>query len=69
MPVERRNPAVVKSLDKTEGSDGMKKTSVNLQDLRREIYVKAKAEKELEFLGTVHPCLQDGNASTGLPNG
>ncbi len=57
MPVERRNPAVVKSLDKTEGSDGMKKTSINLQDLRREIYVKAKAEKNWSFWGLyTHVC-------------
>lgn len=57
MPVERRNPAAVKSLDKTEGSDGMKKTSINLQDLRREIYVKAKAEKNWSFWGLyTHVC-------------
>jgi RNA-directed DNA polymerase len=55
--VERRNPAVVKSLDKTEGRDGMKKTSSNLQDLRREIYVKAKAEKNWRFWGLyTHVC-------------
>lgn len=55
--MERRNPAVVKSLDKTEGSDGMKKTSINLQDLRREIYVKAKAEKNWSFWGLyTHVC-------------
>jgi hypothetical protein len=33
-----------------------------LQDLRRSLYVKAKAELSLAFLGTIRPCLQDGDA-------
>ncbi|WP_372366015.1 group II intron reverse transcriptase/maturase [Candidatus Uabimicrobium sp. HlEnr_7] len=35
----------------------MKKASINLQDLRRKIYIKAKAEKEKRFWGLyVHVC-------------
>ena len=76
MAVERRNPAVVNSLDKTEGSDGMKKTSINLQDLRREIYVKAKAEKNWRFWGlythvckmeTLQQAYQMAKANNGAP--
>jgi RNA-directed DNA polymerase len=39
------------------GRDGMIKTSRNLQDLRRRIYVKAKADKQHRFWGLyVHVC-------------
>jgi RNA-directed DNA polymerase len=39
------------------GKDGMTKTSDELQDLRRRIYVKAKAEKAWRFWGLyVHVC-------------
>ena len=44
MPVERRSPAVCKVSDHKEGKDEMTKASIDLQDLRRKIYVKAKAE-------------------------
>jgi RNA-directed DNA polymerase len=39
------------------GQDGMRKTSIALQDLRKRIYVKAKAEKAWRFWGLyVHVC-------------
>jgi RNA-directed DNA polymerase len=39
------------------GQDGMIKTSIELQDLRKRIYVKAKAEKAWRFWGLyVHVC-------------
>jgi hypothetical protein len=44
MPVERSNPAVVESRGKKGGGDGLRKPSICPQDLRREIYVKGKAE-------------------------
>ena len=48
MPGERRGPAVGNSSSKMGGRDEMIKASINLQDLRRRIYVKAKAEFRLE---------------------
>ena len=40
-----------------EGKDEMTKASMNLQDLRRRIYVKAKAETTWRFWGMyVHVC-------------
>ena len=47
--MERRSPAVCKVSDHKEGKDEMTKASVNLQDLRRRIYVKAKAETSWRF--------------------
>ena len=44
----------------------MTKASIDLQDLRRRIYVKAKAETVVEVLGIVCPCLQNGNATRGV---
>ena len=39
------------------GRDGMIKTSINLQDLRRKIYLKAKSDKAWRFWGLyVHVC-------------
>jgi hypothetical protein len=46
MSVEQRGPAVCSLSGRQEGKDEMTKASVNLQDLRRRIYVKAKAETE-----------------------
>ena len=34
----------------------MTKASIDLQDLRRRIYVKAKAETSWKFRGIVRPC-------------
>jgi RNA-directed DNA polymerase len=57
MPGERRNPTVNDSSIKTEGKDEMINTSIKLQDLRRKIYLKAKAEKQWRFWGLyVHIC-------------
>src|SRR6266699_269370 len=39
------------SSDDTEGRGGMTTTPISLQDLRRRIYVKAKAEKDWRFWG------------------
>ena len=49
MPVERRSPAVCNVSDHKEGKDEMTKASIHLQDLRRRIYVKAKAETSWKF--------------------
>jgi hypothetical protein len=51
MPVERRSPAVCNVSDHKEGKDEMTKASIDLQDLRRRIYVKAKAETSWKFWG------------------
>jgi RNA-directed DNA polymerase len=57
MPGERRDPAVGDSSNKMGGRDEMIKASINLQDLRRRIYVKAKADKTWRFWGLyVHVC-------------
>ena len=49
--MERRSPAVCKVSDHKEGKDEMIKASIDLQDLRRRIYVKAKAEPSWRFWG------------------
>jgi RNA-directed DNA polymerase len=55
--VERGGPAVCNVSDKTEGKDEMIKASISLQDLRRRLYVKAKADKLWRFWGLyVHVC-------------
>jgi len=55
--VERGGPAVCNVSFNREGKDGMTKASVSLQDLRRRLYVKAKAETSWRFWGLyVHVC-------------
>jgi hypothetical protein len=57
MPVERRGPAVCTNSNHTGGKGEMTKSPISLQDLRRRIYVKAKAESTWRFWGLyVHIC-------------
>ena len=55
--MERGDPAVCNVSFNREGTDEMTKASINLQDLRRRLYVKAKAETSWRFWGLyVHVC-------------
>jgi hypothetical protein len=57
MSVEQRDPAVCTSSDNTESKGEMTKAPINLRDLRRRIYRKAKAERAWRFWGLyVHVC-------------
>src|SRR5207245_11121612 len=57
MSVERSGPAVCNVSFNREGKDEMIKASNDLQDLRRRLYVKAKAETSWRFWGLyVHVC-------------
>jgi RNA-directed DNA polymerase len=57
MFVERRGPAVCNGSNKTGGKGEMTKALISLQDLRRSLYVKAKAEPSWRFWGLyVHVC-------------
>ena len=51
MSAERRGPAICNVSNIGEGKDEMIKASIDLQDLRRRIYVKAKAEPSWRFWG------------------
>src|ERR1700682_5413429 len=51
MPVERRSPAVCNGSNKMGGKGEMTKAPISLQDLRRSLYVKAKAEPAWRFWG------------------
>src|SRR6516162_9009921 len=54
---ERGGPAVCNVSLNREGKDEMTKASIRLQDLRRRLYVKAKAETSWRFWGLyVHVC-------------
>src|SRR5215468_10580631 len=60
MPVERRDPTVCNAFDNMGGRGAMTKTPISLQDLRRRIYTKAKAEPSWRFWGLyVHVCKLD----------
>jgi RNA-directed DNA polymerase len=55
--VERGDPAVCNVSFNRESRDEMTKASISLQDLRRRLYVKAKAETSWRFWGLyVHVC-------------
>jgi len=55
--VEQRRHTDSKFSFNMKGKDGMTKPSIKLQDLRRKIYIKAKAEKTWKFWGLyVHIC-------------
>src|SRR5215468_3554581 len=56
-PAERGGPSVRNVSFNREGKDEMTKASIDLQDLRRRLYVKAKAETSWRFWGLyVHVC-------------
>src|ERR1700686_43717 len=57
MSADPRGPAICNVSNIGEGKDEMTKASIDLQDLRRRIYVKAKAEPSWRFWGPyVHVC-------------
>ena len=49
MPAEQRDPTVCNFFDEMGGKGEMIKAPISLQDLRRRIYIKAKAEPALRF--------------------
>ena len=51
--MEASGPAVCNDFDNTGGRGEMRKAPIKLRDLRRRIYMKAKAELEWRFLGSV----------------
>src|SRR6201989_3297969 len=60
MPGERRGPAVCNGSNNMGGKGGMTKTPIRLQDLRRSLYVKAKADPSWRFWGLyVHVCKRE----------
>ncbi len=57
MPGERRSPAAGNGSNNMEGKGEMTKAPIGLQDLRRSLYIKAKAERAWRFWGLyIHVC-------------
>jgi RNA-directed DNA polymerase len=76
MAVEPRGPAVGNDSDKKEGKGELIKAPISLQDLRRSLYVKAKAEPTWRFWGlyvhvckmeTLHEAYQVAKSKDGAP--
>jgi RNA-directed DNA polymerase len=60
MSVERRGPAVCNDSNKKGGKGEMTKTPISLYDLRRSLYLEAKAEPAWRFWGLyVHVCKRE----------
>src|SRR3981189_1495249 len=60
MSAEQRDPAVCNGSNNTGGKGEMTKAPSSLQDLRRRLYVKAKAEPSWRFWGLyVHVCKRE----------
>ena len=78
MRMERRDLAVCSDSNNMEGRGEMTKAPISLQDLRRRLYVKAKAEPSWRFWGLyVHVCKREtlreaylqAKANDGAPTG
>src|ERR1700682_2744055 len=61
MSAEPRGPAICNVSNIGEGKDEMTKASIDLQDLRRRIYVKAKAEPSWRFWGLPEEARRSSN--------
>jgi RNA-directed DNA polymerase len=60
MPVEQRGPAAHAVFIKKGGRGEMTKAPINLQDLRRRLYIKAKTEPTWRFWGLyAHVCKRE----------
>jgi RNA-directed DNA polymerase len=71
-----RSPAICNVSDRGVGKDAMTKAAIDLQDLRRRVYVKAKAEPSWRFWGlyvhvykveTLHAAYEMAKQNDGAP--